>query len=427
MSIKTNPSKLVQALNSLSNKDIKSFDKFVSSPYHNSRKELISFWKIIKHNTQIEDKHLFNQIFPRKPYNDLKLRHAKSHLLKLLEKFFVFQSLEDSSAYNYLLLQQFDVRDLDLHFEKTMEKAIKEQDEHDSLTRFQLLDLKNKRTSILDKSGSDLLSVYKSIDEFYILSKLKLLCDQLLLTENSDKSITPDPSFIQDSPVINAYATCHDLLSGDENPQEIIGNIIFILNSKALPIQDCQQILFYMLAAVSNQNNCNKLIYDFLNTSSIVLSTDELRYITTRCLLTSNTELAHIILDRSKEISKETQVLGLKAMVYFSENDFENCLSSLQGYFNSANPSELRFHALHLQVLYELENYNDLKAYLEKFEWSLYKEADDEKKMRYQYFTTSLKEFIYNNKQPEAIPKFDRFPEVKWIKKIVGYEVEEFI
>ena len=113
--------KLVQLFQTLSKVEQNRLERFIDSPYHNRHsdvKALLDYLLAVSPPT-LEGAHA--AVFPNQPYNSTKLRNTQSYLLKLVEKFLVYEHLEqDEAAYCQLLLPLYRQRGLHKGFQSTV-------------------------------------------------------------------------------------------------------------------------------------------------------------------------------------------------------------------------------------------------------------------------------------------------------------------
>ncbi len=106
-----NNNKVIIALNSLTIYELNRLQKFINSPYFNINDQITShfeylFNSIKKENIDTLDKNtLWKHTFPKKPFNDTKLRKLNTDLLKLIEEFLSIEGLQQNPLHkaNYLL------------------------------------------------------------------------------------------------------------------------------------------------------------------------------------------------------------------------------------------------------------------------------------------------------------------------------------
>jgi hypothetical protein len=116
-------SKLAEIIASFSKEELKSFEKFIASPYFSTGRDVSGLFSVFKKNypdfnsPAIEKKNIFSSLFPSEEYNEKKLKNISSDLTKLAEQFLVHSSLKSSETeYDRLLAIQYHERKIDKHF-----------------------------------------------------------------------------------------------------------------------------------------------------------------------------------------------------------------------------------------------------------------------------------------------------------------------
>lgn len=116
---------LIQLLKAFSKEEMKEFGKFVSSPFHNNRKEVILFFEEIKtfyhdfnqHNFSKE--YIFSLLYPGKIYQDDVIRRLSSNLFKLAEEFAAYKIYKsDRFDFEKNLLEFYASKNIDKFFWK---------------------------------------------------------------------------------------------------------------------------------------------------------------------------------------------------------------------------------------------------------------------------------------------------------------------
>lgn len=122
--------KIVEFLKCLSKNELKDFGKFVSSPFHNTRKELIQFYEVLKKyfplndNNPVDKEKIFNELFPGKKYNPAVIDRLNSNLFILTREFLTIISLrQEPFFFEYLLLMEMNYHKTDYFFEKELQYA----------------------------------------------------------------------------------------------------------------------------------------------------------------------------------------------------------------------------------------------------------------------------------------------------------------
>ncbi|MEI6311498.1 MAG: hypothetical protein WCP57_04470 [Bacteroidota bacterium] len=201
-------SKLIQVFSKLSSKDqllIKSYLRDISFNTHNKVIELYDF--IYEHKESIHNidkKTVYHYLFKKDNYNDLALRHLMSYLIKLIEQFGIIRYNEKSSFEEYHEEMRFYSS---IEYEKGIEETIsryqKELQKNKVLNTEEIYtkylvdtfiynhSIKQKRTDIVQLS-----ELNKSLDEFFILSKLKVACN--IINQQNIFNLTIDSGFFKD-------------------------------------------------------------------------------------------------------------------------------------------------------------------------------------------------------------------------------------
>ncbi len=121
-------SHLVHILRVLDKKEVKELRKWVNSPAHNLRQDVIDLFEYLVAGQHLStEKHLekegvFQAIFPSKTYNDAEMRQAMHFLLKAVENFLVYHELlKDEVRTQTMLAKVYRKRQLPKLFQKTIE------------------------------------------------------------------------------------------------------------------------------------------------------------------------------------------------------------------------------------------------------------------------------------------------------------------
>ncbi|MCI0448652.1 MAG: hypothetical protein L0Y79_02560 [Chlorobi bacterium] len=109
-------SKLINILKTFSKEEMKHFEKFVSSPFHNSIKNNVQLLTELKrfypgfNNEKLSYESLFEKIYPRKKYNRQMMWNLTSGFEKLAEEFLVQTSLK-KNKFEHLEFLFWEFRD----------------------------------------------------------------------------------------------------------------------------------------------------------------------------------------------------------------------------------------------------------------------------------------------------------------------------
>lgn len=112
---------LFQVWESLSAVEIRRLDKFLKSPYHNKHKGVLRLFEFLKKHGDLSEEEMtrervFAFVFPKEAYEDLKLRHVMSYMLKALETFCILENKNLEREGDFLLLDTYHEKDLESPF-----------------------------------------------------------------------------------------------------------------------------------------------------------------------------------------------------------------------------------------------------------------------------------------------------------------------
>lgn len=182
-------SKLVQVFVKLTSQEQVLLRSFLKDACFNKHPQVILLYEVLfaarENIVELEKELVFQKLFPKEKHNDLALRHVMSYLLKQIERFGIIYAREKSSLENHhdeILFYSH------LEYEKGIDEALlkyaNEVKKNEVLTTEEIyakymIDsfaynyaIKNRRTDV-----SHLIELNKSLDEFFILSKLKVACN----------------------------------------------------------------------------------------------------------------------------------------------------------------------------------------------------------------------------------------------------------
>jgi len=127
-------SKLISALGTLTNRELKRFETYINSPFFNSNQKVIELFNNIKkyhplyNSDKINAETVFSKLFPGEKNDEQKLRYVMSDLTALLESFLGYIEYDKNEIYKkHLLLNAYDIRQLDKFFHTELDEARYEQ------------------------------------------------------------------------------------------------------------------------------------------------------------------------------------------------------------------------------------------------------------------------------------------------------------
>jgi hypothetical protein len=197
---------LFQLLKTLTKSDRRDLAKFLRSPFHNTREDVVRLFDFFEQNSEQyttmeseksekitpsvflikEAAHTF--IFDQNaPFDDSAMRYAMSYLLKLVKQFLVHKELKDNDLQQDLLLakalrKRGSVKTLEKHLAQTTAvfKASKIQNGVFHLADFQLqLEIFEHRHRRRDAADLNLQALSDGLNQFYATELLRWACVQL--------------------------------------------------------------------------------------------------------------------------------------------------------------------------------------------------------------------------------------------------------
>lgn len=229
---------LFEALSALKPAALRAFDKFVRSPYFNTRPEpallLAYLGQCLDQSAAPEAEKAFAAIFPGQKYNDARLRMQNSALLSLLDQFLAQKEAEsDERRQKIRTARAYRKLQLPKHFQIALREAragVLANPQRDAL-HFQLLyeiewetfqfESAAKRTDALNlQAPSDLL------DAAFLLQKIRLACltrshEAVYNTQYHLELLEPvlqvAEAAQEQSPALALYLNCYRFLSDPED------------------------------------------------------------------------------------------------------------------------------------------------------------------------------------------------------------------
>ena len=158
--------------------------KFLSSPFFNTREDLVQLFDYLITEKDPTKEKIWRRLFPTTPFDDQKLRLLTSYLHKLLEQYIsIKEGTRDDLSNQLFLAEGYRRRGLTGPFERTrksLEKRLAEQplrNAHFHLLEHRLRWEQYQINTAEDPSESGpLASLTKSMDLFYLSSRLRLIC-----------------------------------------------------------------------------------------------------------------------------------------------------------------------------------------------------------------------------------------------------------
>lgn len=170
---------------------MKSFRNYIISPFHNTNKNVVSLFDIIRKYTpelssaNLAKEKVFKKLFPGKKYNDIVIRILISDMLRLAEEFLAYKnySAEPLTEKKYLL-GALKERSLDSLFNKHMKEAESILNEEGNISERYFLnrfEIETEKLNFLiskdrqDESGTALLKRGEYLVNFFMMNILNIV------------------------------------------------------------------------------------------------------------------------------------------------------------------------------------------------------------------------------------------------------------
>lgn len=226
-------SKLIDILKTFTKKELKKFSLYVTSPFFNSKEEVIKLYELVKthypdfDHPSLNKSNVFEILYPNDVFKEQKLRYIMTDLTKLLESFLIHQHLQDKKKYHPILLAIYEERKLNKHFSALFDmyqKLLERENKMDSeyyLTLHQLeekLFLFNSLKQTYEPA-KEIPKILSYLDYFYVSQKLKYSCE-IYNTQNHLDTQYKHPILLN---------TLIELIEKEKNEQPIVVKIYYYI------------------------------------------------------------------------------------------------------------------------------------------------------------------------------------------------------
>lgn len=187
--------KVYQIINSFSTVQTNRLSKFLNSPYFNQNQNLIQLFELIvdshKNNSPISKEGVWNQIYGKEKYVDVKLRKLNSDLFAKVEDFMAQETFENKDLYKKSFLLEYvsskESRELYRKSANRLRKSIEKQHDKSAnlyfnkyLVEKSYFELSSEFEKKIGKGTKtfdvNIDNIVKNLDLFFIAEKLRYLC-----------------------------------------------------------------------------------------------------------------------------------------------------------------------------------------------------------------------------------------------------------
>lgn len=183
-------SKFIDIIKTFSKEELKQFRDFLRSPFHNTNKNVIKVYELIKKcppgfdTPVLEKEKLFHKIYPGKKYNDTVMRILSSDLLSLAEEFLSYMRyLNNPFTQKKYLMEELQERKLEALFNKHIKEAEGFFSKEGSINEtyfLNLYEIEEAKVNFLisgdrqDESGTHLVKKGEYLVDFFLMSILNV-------------------------------------------------------------------------------------------------------------------------------------------------------------------------------------------------------------------------------------------------------------
>ena len=185
-----NKSQLIQIFRTLSKKEIRDFRKWVQSPSHNQRQDVVKLCQFLGENIQdpsedtLSKENVYPKIYDGEAYDDAKMRQVIHFTFRVLEDFLIHQEWSERKLEQRILLASvYRKRQLTKAYERTIRQSEKLQadspyaDHHFYELEYQLqYEIYSYRSSLGRTVPLNLQDLSNTLDVQFLANRIRLSC-----------------------------------------------------------------------------------------------------------------------------------------------------------------------------------------------------------------------------------------------------------
>ncbi len=184
-------SKLIEILKTFDKKELKCLDEMVHSPYFNKHDKVIQLWEFVKKHyprfvkSKINKEFAYQHVFGKEKYQDQKFRNLMTELSKILEKYFIQETLNANlPAQERYLIEGLRNKNIEKYtlaqLGKTQRAQLKRKHKDVSYYYHQYKLEELHREYMISSYGrareDNLNKVVNNLDNYYLANKLRYCC-----------------------------------------------------------------------------------------------------------------------------------------------------------------------------------------------------------------------------------------------------------
>lgn len=388
-------SKLLKILKTLSEEEIRRFQKFIRSPYYSYKKHCIPFFEYLRRyhpsyqSSKLNREHVFHHLFPDRQFQSQKMRHVMTDMVNLLEEFLVAEQIRKRDFERQKLLRDaYGERDLYEYFEKSTKEITKELDalpyrnsfyQYESLRNLdQYFFHPSTQKHLVKENYLEQMDMH--LDHFFEVSKLKIAAEMaarsnILSKKYQTRYLDTILRLPQDRDVPylekELYSRARNLYVDDNRQQFLQATDLFLQHMPDLHFNDKVLVFNHLLNFTIRKGNAGYpeyivdsfKLYQIGITEKILIKNNRITDSTFTNICAAGVKLQHFnwveqfiatyakLLDR--EVRENAKTLSL-AFLYYGKEEFEKT-DDLISKFQFTNPFyQVRGKILSARALCEL-------------------------------------------------------------------------
>lgn len=439
-------SKLVDVFYTLSKTQLRALRKFVRSPYHNKRQDVIDLFDLmyktpLDNRIALRKEKVFPKLFGKEPYSADKIDYTMSFLFKVIEQFLIHQRVVNNSTKSKMILAE-SYLDLGLskHFQQTL-KSVEQNLQKDTLRDImyheQSFLIESQKHSFLSKqqrnTSINLQEVSTKLELHFLAQKLKKTCLMLARQAVYKKQydfglldlllpyIEEHPKLLEHKAISIYYYYYQSVTNEHENEAYFQKfKSIFLESNEAFNKKELEDIYKFALNYCIKKVNTGQAeylqeLFEFYNVGlefSILfdannkLSPFTFNNITKLALRLHKIDWTAEFIEKYQHQVEEqyhgTYVHNAYSMLYFSQGKYQETMVRLQQLDAKELFITLDAKVLLCKVYYHLEEYDVLESFLNSFKVFL------RRKDILAYHKENYKNFIRFTQKLISLPPFDK-------------------
>lgn len=455
-------SKLVDIFYRLSKSQLRGLRKFVQSPYHNKREDVIALFELL-YKTPLENRialrkeKAFPKIFGKKKYSSDQMDYSMSFLFKVIEQFLVYENAtEDKIQVQIALMEEYRKLGLSKHFQQSLKIAEQYQEEskfrdidyHEKAFQIELQQYEFLAVKQRDAS-KNLQELSTMLDLRFLAQKLRdacrLLAHQAVAKQQYNFGVLNAllPYFdempeVLTHPAIALYYYYYQAAISETESESYFQKFktTFFDSTELFEQEELQDLytlaLNYCVRRVNvGQTEYEKELFEFYDVGlklkilidNDIISQFKFNNITKLALRLGKIDWTEMFIETYKKFVEpqyhETYIHNAYSMLYFAQGKYEETMIRLQQVDYKELFITIDAKVLLMKVYYKLGEHDALESLLNSFKVFL------RRKDIMAYHQEIYKNFIRMMEKLINLPPFNRAAKEKLYKEIEGTKVEK--